>query len=332
MHQVLLDSLPMLCADVIRVIAGYSTFNLLRCIEMYSLPSAKFVAVSPNGSRLVIASETQIHIIEPTGLRCAQSVASIKRGVSLNNRKSLVRSMCMDDKLQTWVVDAKGQKLLAFGPEGAYLFSLNMHLFPIGAVSANRRGEIVSLDYCANGNVFSQYGKEKVEKVCDFYSPMRTPFARSCRVAIANSGTVYALRPCLGDDSDQSLCVWVCFAFNYFFLLLYFKRCFLQMWNPDGVYAGSFYTSPILGTPSFRCCDLTVNEQDKGNVLVTDREFHRVLVFSASGTFLYEFGAESLKSPVGIATDDNGVVYVCDTSLQQIQVFMSLASQSGQQS
>ena len=63
---------------------------------------------------------------------------------------------------------------------------------------------------------------------------------------------------------------------------------------------------------------------DHDYVYVTDSEENCVLVFTTSGEFITSFGKHGngeFSSPVGITTDEDGFVYVCDYSNHRIQVF-----------
>ena len=56
---------------------------------------------------------------------------------------------------------------------------------------------------------------------------------------------------------------------------------------------------------------------------VTEWRNNRVSVFRTSGEFIYSFekkGSE-LHNPFGIAVDQDGFVFVCDTGNSRIQVF-----------
>jgi glucose/arabinose dehydrogenase/plastocyanin/sugar lactone lactonase YvrE len=66
-----------------------------------------------------------------------------------------------------------------------------------------------------------------------------------------------------------------------------------------------------------------------GNVYVADTANNRIQVFSSNGTFISEWGGDygsgegEMRSPAGIALDQEGNVYVADTANNRIQVFSS---------
>ena len=69
---------------------------------------------------------------------------------------------------------------------------------------------------------------------------------------------------------------------------------------------------------------VTIDATDK--VYVTERDNHRVSVFTSDGQFLTSFGKKGvghgeLMWPVGLTVDTNGIVYVCDTGNNKIKVF-----------
>ena len=57
------------------------------------------------------------------------------------------------------------------------------------------------------------------------------------------------------------------------------------------------------------------------NVYVTDCYNHRVQVFSSGGKYINSFGSERLVEPTAIATDNCGVVYVCEKGKYCISLF-----------
>ena len=64
---------------------------------------------------------------------------------------------------------------------------------------------------------------------------------------------------------------------------------------------------------------------DHDYVYVTDWDRECVSVFTTSGTFITTFGKMDsgegeLNSPCGITTDEDGLVYVCDTVNSRVQV------------
>ena len=63
-----------------------------------------------------------------------------------------------------------------------------------------------------------------------------------------------------------------------------------------------------------------------GEVFVTDRDNHRIQVFSLDGQFLRTWGSQGsdvgqFKSPWGIAVSAGGEVFVCDDGNHRIQMF-----------
>jgi glucose/arabinose dehydrogenase len=69
-------------------------------------------------------------------------------------------------------------------------------------------------------------------------------------------------------------------------------------------------------------------DTSSGNVYVADTANSRIQVFSSNGTFVASFGRigdanGTLKSPQGIAVDQQGNIYVVDTNNNRIQVFSS---------
>ena len=63
-----------------------------------------------------------------------------------------------------------------------------------------------------------------------------------------------------------------------------------------------------------------------GYLYVTDCNSHRISVFRSNGDFVSQFGTlgsgyNELKFPMGIVTDENGFVYVCELFNDRIQVF-----------
>ncbi|XP_070533840.1 tripartite motif-containing protein 2-like [Ptychodera flava] len=65
---------------------------------------------------------------------------------------------------------------------------------------------------------------------------------------------------------------------------------------------------------------------NKGQVLITDCNNHRIQVFTADGEFLFTFGDQNesiggLNYPEGIAVDTDGNVYVCDCSNDRVVKF-----------
>jgi len=64
---------------------------------------------------------------------------------------------------------------------------------------------------------------------------------------------------------------------------------------------------------------------DHDYVYVVEWGNHRVSVFHTSGAFISSFGKGGregeLNSPKGITTDQDGFLYVCDTSNNRIQMF-----------
>ena len=65
---------------------------------------------------------------------------------------------------------------------------------------------------------------------------------------------------------------------------------------------------------------------DHDYVYVVEWGNHRVSVFHTSGAFISSFGRRhygegELNNPKGITTDQDGFLYVCDTSNNHIQMF-----------
>ena len=67
-------------------------------------------------------------------------------------------------------------------------------------------------------------------------------------------------------------------------------------------------------------------DDGSGRVYVTDPEGHQVLIFNMIGEYLGRFGrfgtdSQSFDLPTGIAVDNDGNVYVVDTSNNRVQKF-----------
>ena len=66
-----------------------------------------------------------------------------------------------------------------------------------------------------------------------------------------------------------------------------------------------------------------------GRLYITSCSSHRVSVLTSDGKFVTSFGGfgeepGQFDSPTGLAIDDNGVVYVCDTNNDRIQMFSNV--------
>ena len=57
-------------------------------------------------------------------------------------------------------------------------------------------------------------------------------------------------------------------------------------------------------------------------VYVSERDNHRVSVFTSEGQFVMSFGRPGeFNFPCGLAVDDSGVVHVCDTNNNRVVLF-----------
>ena len=94
----------------------------------------------------------------------------------------------------------------------------------------------------------------------------------------------------------------------------------IQVFTAEGQFLRSFNRQNANGQVS-----LAVDSKDC--VYVCDKLGHRVSVFSSGGLLLSSFGSEGvevgqLKSPLGLAVDDNGFVFVCDSGNGRIQMYI----------
>ena len=69
---------------------------------------------------------------------------------------------------------------------------------------------------------------------------------------------------------------------------------------------------------------MAIDSSDR--VYVSECGSHRVSVFTSEGQFVTSFGSEGegpgqFKYPTGLAVDSSGVVYVCDSSNNRVQLF-----------
>ena len=65
---------------------------------------------------------------------------------------------------------------------------------------------------------------------------------------------------------------------------------------------------------------------EANGLLYVSENANRISVFTFEGLFVMSFGQEGEKSgqfkhPYGVAVDSHGVVYVCDTDNNRVQVF-----------
>jgi uncharacterized protein (TIGR03663 family) len=104
----------------------------------------------------------------------------------------------------------------------------------------------------------------------------------------------------------------------------------IQKFTADGKFVTMWGTAGTAESPDAfwgpRGIVVNANEQ----VLVTDTGNNRVLVYDANGGFLSQFGINGMNpgefdEPVGLAIDNEGLLYVVDTWNQRIQVFQPLS-------
>jgi len=85
----------------------------------------------------------------------------------------------------------------------------------------------------------------------------------------------------------------------------------ISRYDKDGRYLNVLSTSGDKEGQFRQPVSIAVNPFDN-SVFLTDRARKKVMVYSSSGEFKYEFGGEELSDPRGIAVLRNGYVYVTD--------------------
>jgi sugar lactone lactonase YvrE len=58
-----------------------------------------------------------------------------------------------------------------------------------------------------------------------------------------------------------------------------------------------------------------------GNVMVSDTEPGRIVVYDIHGNFIFVFGEGLLEKPAGMTCTDAGILWICDTELQTMFLF-----------
>lgn len=110
----------------------------------------------------------------------------------------------------------------------------------------------------------------------------------------------------------------------------------IQKFSADGTPVKTWGTpnyDPVSSGPYGLWGPRGIAVDSQGHVLVVDTGNKRVVVYSADGKFISQFGGEGTEAgkfdePVGLAFDAEGNLYVADTWNQRIQVFVPNADRS----
>ena len=231
------------------------------------------------------------------------------------------------------VLDAQGKAVLTVGSKGKPPFEAeggptgiatdgrgNVYIASAHKVQKfNRFGEVIKSTGRKGGNdgEFNlpwgiRYHNDQVY-VCDSYNGRVQVFDSNLDF-IQSFGTHGDGPGQLNDPRDIDFdCQGNCYVVDY-------KKDQILVFNEDGQYLHPFdqgrQGKSELKDPEGICvCG--------GYVYVTEWRNNRVSVFRTSGEFIYSFekkGSE-LHNPFGIAVDQDGFVFVCDTGNSRIQVF-----------
>ena len=243
-------------------------------------------------------------------------------------------SVTLDKKGNFYVVDGSGErsKIVKFEYNGRLLRSVGREGSDIKQFKNPRGIKISSKDevyVCDRDNHRIQVFDQRLEfrRCIDVRSldPQLKQPAKPNDLAFDNGGTIYVT-----DYANDCILV---FSPNeqylYFFGKEVPKRPHVHprprqaaAMNGNGFLAGSSRADHASGLAGPECITI-----DENNVLyVSESGSHRVSVYRTTGELVTRFGsvgrnAGELKFPMGIATDRNGSVYVCEMLNNRIQIF-----------
>ncbi|MBJ7528807.1 MAG: hypothetical protein JHD04_04685 [Nocardioides sp.] len=318
-----------------------------------NLGSPRQPAVAPDGTVYVAEyGNARVHRFTATGEdagffpRPAQPAVAGQLGEP--------RDVDVDDQTgDVWVADSWNQRFQRFAPTGAFIgtwgtrsasptYGMN---YPRGIgvdpVSrrvwvANQRGHHIKR-YEYDGSFVDQLGSAESDSADpgSFRWPLDIEFqAGRAIVTDRNSSKVKILDAASGTEIGQ-----ITRAGNHggaidpatgnVFLADGTK---VYVYNPTGTTLLTSFGTSGTGDGQFRhIWDMVVSN---GVLYVTDDLASRVQAFTTSGTFLgkwggYGQGAYQFKNPSGIATDDEGLLYVADAGNDRVMVFDPARARGG---